>query len=207
MTPVRFEGTLTQWNDDRGFGHVQPTLGGEPVFVHISAWPKGGGRPRMQQPISFEVETGPKGKRARNVRIVQIRQTRGPSRQAARVQWGTATLFAIPAFLILFTAVSVLWRPPMWVAALYGAASMVTFVVYAADKAAAMRNGSRVPERTLHLLSLAGGWPGALVAQQVLRHKSSKREFRQVFWATIALNQIGFLVLASPAGRLLLDGL
>ena len=45
MTPVRFEGTLTQWNDERGFGHVQPTLGGEPVFVHISAWPKGAAPP------------------------------------------------------------------------------------------------------------------------------------------------------------------
>jgi uncharacterized membrane protein YsdA (DUF1294 family) len=47
-------------------------------------------------------------------------------------------------------------------------------------------------------LALAGGWPGALLAQQVLRHKSTKREFRQVFWATVLLNVVGFIVLASP---------
>ena len=207
MTTVRFEGTLTQWNDERGFGHVQPTLGGEPVFVHISAWPKGAGRPRLQQAVSFEVETGPKGKRARHVRIVQVRRTQTPSARAVRARWGTATLFALPAFLVVFTVVSVLWRPPMWVGALYGVATALTFIVYAADKAAAARGGWRTSESTLHLLSLVGGWPGALVAQQVLRHKSTKREFRQVFWATVVSNQVCFVVLASPAGRAWLDRL
>lgn len=207
MTSARFEGTVTQWNDDRGFGHVQPTLGGEPVFVHISAWPEGAGRPQLQQAVSFEVETGPKGKRARNVRLVQLRRAPAASNRGVRARWGTATLFAIPAFLVVFTAVSVVWRPPMWVGALYALASAVTFIVYAADKAAAARGAWRTSEGTLHLLSLVGGWPGALVAQQVLRHKSTKRAFRQVFWATVVLNQVGFVVLASPAGRALLDKL
>jgi len=206
MTPVRFEGTLTQWNDEGGFGHVQPTLGGEPVFVHISAWPKGAGRPQLKQAVSFEVDTGPRGKRARDVQIVQARRARAPSARAVRARWGTASLFALPAFLVVFTAVSVVWRLPMWVAALYALASGVTFIAYAADKAAAARGGWRTSEGTLHLLALVGGWPGALVAQQVLRHKSTKQAFRQVFWATVAVNQVGLVALASPAGRQLLDG-
>ena len=135
MTPVRFEGTLTQWNDERGFGHVQPTLGGEPVFVHISAWPKGAGRPQLKQAVSFEVDTGPRGKRARDVQIVQARRARAPSARAVRARWGTASLFALPAFLVVFTAVSVVWRLPMWVAALYALASGVTFIAYAAETA------------------------------------------------------------------------
>jgi uncharacterized membrane protein YsdA (DUF1294 family) len=66
--------------------------------------------------------------------------------------------------------------------------SIATFVVYAIDKAAARRGEARIAERTLHFLGLAGGWPGALAAQSVLRHKSRKRTFRVVFWVTVALN-------------------
>ncbi len=57
------------------------------------------------------------------------------------------------------------------------------------------------------MLSLVGGWPGALTAQQLLRHKSSKREFRQVFWGTVTLNIMGLIALASPVGRRLLGAL
>lgn len=70
----------------------------------------------------------------------------------------------------------------------YLALSLLTFVVYAIDKSKAKRGGWRIPEKTLHLLSLVGGWPGALLAQQLLRHKSSKTSFRIVFWLTLCLN-------------------
>ncbi len=65
---------------------------------------------------------------------------------------------------------------------------MVTFLAYALDKSAARRNAWRVPEKTLHILSLAGGWPGALLAQQVFRHKTRKASFRAVFWLTVVVN-------------------
>ncbi len=77
---------------------------------------------------------------------------------------------------------------PWWLAAWFGIASVVGFVAYAIDKAAARRAAPRVPERTLHLVDVAGGWPGALVAQQLFRHKTRKRSFRRVFWATVAVN-------------------
>jgi uncharacterized membrane protein YsdA (DUF1294 family) len=79
------------------------------------------------------------------------------------------------------------WLPPA-VPIVYGVASITAAIVYAADKSAAMRNQWRTPERTLHLLALVGGWPGALVAQTVFRHKSRKPSFRIVFWTTVALN-------------------
>ena len=86
----------------------------------------------------------------------------------------------------------------MWIAAWYTAASVVTFFAYAIDKSAARRRAWRIPERTLHLLALAGGWPGALLAQQLLRHKTAKLPFRITFWATVVLNVAGFLWLCSP---------
>ena len=205
---MRFEGTLTSWNDERGFGRIESSQGGEPIFVHVSAWPRGPGRPQLGQAVSFEVETGPKGKRAKNVQLVQARRpARQPSDRAARAQWGTATLFAIPVFFVVYVVVAVLWKLPLWVAGGYLALSVASFVAYAADKSAASRGEWRTPENTLHLLALAGGWPGALLAQQFLRHKSSKQRFRQVFWATAMLNVAGLVVLASPIGRTVLPAL
>lgn len=66
--------------------------------------------------------------------------------------------------------------------------SAVTFMAYGMDKRAARRGTWRTSERTLHLLSLAGGWPGALVAQMLLRHKSRKPAFRLMYWFTVAAN-------------------
>jgi uncharacterized membrane protein YsdA (DUF1294 family) len=54
------------------------------------------------------------------------------------------------------------------------------------------------------MLGLIGGWPGAIVAQQLLRHKTSKRSFRIAFWVTVVLNIAVFVLLVSPRGRALL---
>jgi uncharacterized membrane protein YsdA (DUF1294 family)/cold shock CspA family protein len=202
---MRFEGTLTSWNDERGFGRIEASQGGEPIFLHVSAWPRGNGRPAVGQSVSFEVELGPKGKRARNVQLVRSRHAPVRKQREGPAQWGTATLFAIPAFLVLYVLLAFAWKFPLWVAGAYSLASVAAFISYAMDKSAATSGGWRTPESTLHMLALVGGWPGALVAQQALRHKSSKAEFRQVFWGTVLLNVAGLVVLASPFGRKLLS--
>ena len=204
---MRFEGILTSWNDERGFGRIESHQGGEPISVHVSAWPRGSGRPQLNQAVSFEVELGPKGKRARNVELVQVRRPTRQTERIGRAQWGTATLFTIPAFLVVFFVVAAVWKVPLWVAGLYLLLSIATFIAYAADKSAAASGSWRTPESTLHMLALAGGWPGALLAQQFLRHKTTKQEFRQVFWGTVLLNWVGLVVLASPIRQSLLQAL
>ena len=77
---------------------------------------------------------------------------------------------------------------PLAVPIVYGAASAAAVIVYAADKSAAQRDDWRTPERTLHLVALVGGWPGALIAQTVFRHKTRKVPFRIIFWTMVALN-------------------
>ena len=76
----------------------------------------------------------------------------------------------------------------MYLAVIYFLLSLYTFTMYAIDKSAARRGTRRTRERTLHLLALAGGWPGALAAHKILRHKSSKHSFQLMFWITVAAN-------------------
>lgn len=68
------------------------------------------------------------------------------------------------------------------------AMNVLAFLAYGFDKARARGGGRRVRETTLHLLAVLGGWPGALLAQAVFRHKTVKRSFRAVFWCTVAVN-------------------
>lgn len=106
----------------------------------------------------------------------------------------------IPLFLLLYVALTLRWQVPWLVGAGYVGMSLLCFLLYARDKAAARASRRRTPERTLHLLALLGGWPGAILAQQLLRHKSSKASFRSAFWGTVALNVGAFVVLSSPWG-------
>jgi uncharacterized membrane protein YsdA (DUF1294 family) len=89
------------------------------------------------------------------------------------------------------------------VAALYVVMSVITFVIYARDKSAAGTRRRRVPENTLQLLSLLCGWPGALLAQRTLRHKTRKTRFLVVFWMVVVLNVVAVaavLWVADPWG-------
>jgi uncharacterized membrane protein YsdA (DUF1294 family) len=83
----------------------------------------------------------------------------------------------------------------------YAALSLITYFVYYSDKSAARSGGGRTPENTLHLLGLAGGWPGALLAQQTLRHKSKKESFRATLWVTVLINCGAFIWLLTDQGR------
>ena len=64
----------------------------------------------------------------------------------------------------------------------------VAFALYAIDKSAAMHGRQRTPESMLHAVALFGGWPGALLAQDLFRHKSRKVRFQVVFWITVFIN-------------------
>jgi uncharacterized membrane protein YsdA (DUF1294 family) len=81
-----------------------------------------------------------------------------------------------------------------WLAPYY-VGSVITYGVYAQDKTAAQNAGRRIPELTLHLMSLVGGWPGALIAQVILRHKTRKPSFLIGYWFTVIVNCIALGVI------------
>ncbi|MFV8460553.1 DUF1294 domain-containing protein [Vibrio campbellii] len=78
---------------------------------------------------------------------------------------------------------------------------VVTFFVYAKDKRAAINGNWRVPEKTLHIFSVAGGWLGALIAQDKLRHKTQKQPFRAIYWLTVVINVAAFAWTLTPNGQ------
>jgi uncharacterized membrane protein YsdA (DUF1294 family) len=96
--------------------------------------------------------------------------------------------------ILAFAALAVWLQVPVAIAAVYAAASLLTFALYALDKRAAIRRDRRTPERTLLAAGLACGWPGAALAQQWLRHKSSKASFLVWFWLSVIANA-GLLLL------------
>lgn len=109
-------------------------------------------------------------------------------------------LYVLPVLFLFFVVAAVFTgQLPLLVAGLYLVASCVTFLAYWYDKSAARNDGWRIKESRLHGLSLVGGWPGAFVAQKLLRHKSRKPSFRIVFWTTVLLNCAGLVWFFSPS--------
>ena len=126
---------------------------------------------------------------------------RTPSRRTSRA----ARYLPILLFVAGYLVVNALWPIPLWVAGIYLAVSIICFLFYAVDKSAATKGHWRVSETTLLLWGVVGGWPGAIVAQQTLRHKTQKVSFRSAFWGSVIVNLIVFAVFATPAFTLFVE--
>ena len=104
-------------------------------------------------------------------------------------------LLVVAAFALALAAATLAGRVPAWLSPVYVVASLATLAAHGLDKSAARRGARRTPERTLHALALAGGWPGALLAQPLLRHKTSKPSFLAVGWGVAALHLAAFTLI------------
>jgi uncharacterized membrane protein YsdA (DUF1294 family)/cold shock CspA family protein len=191
--PLRIEGTLRSWDDDRGFGFLASPQAAD-TFAHISAFD---GRPREGERFSYVIGLAADGRaQAQKVRAVR-KPAVVPRPKAARES--SVGVLVIPAFALLFVVLMLRWQLPAAIALIYAAASALTFVVYAVDKLAARAGRQRVSEGSLITLGFVGGWPGGLLAQQLLRHKTAKESFQRQFWQSVMLN---VLVVVGLAGAL-----
>lgn len=98
------------------------------------------------------------------------------------------SLYISSIFICVLSTAFLQKKLPVEVLYLYITMSFITFFLYAIDKSKAKRNVWRIKENTLHLCALCGGWPGAAYAQILLRHKSSKRAFKVIYWCSVLLN-------------------
>lgn len=200
------QGTVVRWDSAKAFGFIKSPQTTADIFFHIRDY-RGDQPPREGLAVNFEeIQVGGKGPRAMAVRPQQATpspntvlatgrskpQTRNRTEAAGRSARQRSPSMAVWLLLAIWLGL-LLWGAAngrlTWMLLLaLGGLNLVTFLAYWQDKSAARRGAWRTPESTLHLLSLAGGWPAARLAQQTLRHKSSKTSFLLVFGATALLN-------------------
>lgn len=197
---MRLKGKLIKWNEEKAFGFIVPNGGGDHVFIHKTALSNRKRTPQVNDVITFSITKDKQGRYCADDATFSGEKLK--KKQAKNVSKFSIYLSVI--FFGLIVAALIMGHIPKNLALLYLGASIVSFIAYASDKSKAKRNAWRTPESTLHFFALVGGWPGAAIAQQALRHKSQKRDFRIVFWLTVIVNCGALTWLMSPSGAHLL---
>ncbi|MBO1519404.1 DUF1294 domain-containing protein [Oceanisphaera pacifica] len=210
---MRMQGKILNWHDDKGFGFVDPLTGGQRAFVHIKSFISRARRPVNGDVIHYElVQESHHRYKAECIQFADDVQTAKPQRYLsnnhhAQKTHSKRTLEALLtglfcAFILIFSLIGSL---PLILAGAFIVMSTVTFVAYGIDKSAAESGRWRTKESTLHVFAFLCGWPGAFVAQRLLRHKSSKHEFQSFYKVTVALNVAGIVFLFTETGRTFLN--
>ena len=204
---MRHEGKITRWVDKRGFGFIASD-DEDSVFLHIKSFETKVRRPYAGDRVTYELAWDKDGRpRAENARFVGEAAAKHKTENRSHNSGSGESKLAIQLTLLFLCVVIVstaIGRLHYAVAFLFVAASLVTYVVYAIDKASAQSDRWRIPEFNLHVLALVCGWPGALLAQRQLRHKSSKTSFLTGFWFTALLNvaAVLYLIWMGEAGHI-----
>jgi uncharacterized membrane protein YsdA (DUF1294 family)/cold shock CspA family protein len=199
---MRYQGKLVEWNDDKAFGFVLPNAGGRKIFVHLNEFQNRASsrRPSVGDLLTFEIGLDAQ-KRSCAIKISPVvapqKRRQIEARNESREIASTWSHWLATAWIIAMFALFAFAKFPWKFAAAWIAVNVVTYALYAIDKSSAERGTWRISEKNLHLFALIGGWPAAAIAQQRLRHKTSKAEFRTVFWLTVVVNIVAMVWLAT----------
>ncbi|MGE0349700.1 DUF1294 domain-containing protein [Hydrogenophaga sp.] len=215
---MKKQGTVVRWDSTKAFGFIRCPQITADVFFHQRDF-SGPGMPAEGLQVTFEdIHVGGKGPRALSVEparnaIVAAPPAPPPTPVAAellprsqpavrsRSQWQKRReerplwigLGLIAFWLLLWLIGIGMGRFPWVILTAVVLVNLATFYMYWRDKDAAIHEVQRVPEDWLHALAVAGGWPGAWFAQQILRHKTRKQPFRLIYWGTVAVNMLALL--------------
>lgn len=205
----RIRGTVRMWDKEKSYGFIEPDEGGRDVYFHLRAFGGSPARPSVGMLVTYCLTTDGIGRPRAAFALVEAggrpteptfrgqpmpapprhapapqRRRQGP-RRSTSVGWA---FLGSAGFIGALAGAAYFHHLEWWVPAAYGAVSSFTFMVYAWDKDMAVEREWRVSENTLHLLELLGGWPGALFAQQCLRHKTAKLGYQVVFWLIVTMH-------------------
>ena len=213
-------GVLRSWNGNKGFGFIRAD--NSDYFVHISSV-HSEHRPQQGETVYFVAGKDKKGRlQAQQMRSAE----RGIDRPATRrkpsaaadthkstypqARHSSANLKKALSLLIIVCAIPAMgaWQAfahnaVLWPLLLYPCISLFSALQYWCDKHNAQNGQWRIPEKQLHAVDLLGGWPGALLAQQLLRHKTQKTSYQAVFWLIVVVHQIYWLDQLGFGGQLL----
>mgnify|MGYP001216101648 CR=1 FL=1 len=187
------KGKVVEWNDAKGYGFISNEDKSVRAFFHISAIMNNSVRPKVKDKVIFELRKDEKGrKKAYNIEITSMKTI------------SLTVLFGC-SFLVFMCASTITFGGLLFLIPIYFVLSVFTYFSFEWDKLAATSGSQRTPENTLHILSLAGGWPGALIAQNQLRHKSKKQPFKTILWFSVVLNIAAFIWTLTPSGLMAIE--
>jgi uncharacterized membrane protein YsdA (DUF1294 family)/cold shock CspA family protein len=208
----RLKGTLIEWQDDRGFGFIEPAGGGEKIFCHVKAFAVRVRRPEAGDGVSFVTKKDAHGRiQAADVQPIGLEQAAYTSnakrcapisaakQEKTRPTSSAAAYVFIAAFAVVLAVLLIRGLVSPLVPAIYVVVSLLTIFAYAFDKSAAMNDRWRTEEQTLHVLETLGGWPGALIAQRLFRHKTNKTSYQVAFWLCVFVNLAALALCATQA--------
>lgn len=217
-------GIVRQWNDRKGFGFIKSDSGVD-IFFHIAAL-YGDCRPKVGDKVFYIQAKDDQGRiAAKHVRyrhltvdnpdirkkpvsasldkpnenIKVILKNKKIVFQNIKLKLFIFVLLLVPMLI----GVTQLWNNHgfPWAACLYLVTSLLAFYLYWDDKKRAGINAQRIPEATLHIVEILGGWIGALFAQQLFRHKTRKLSFQFIFWLIIIVHELFWLDQVFLAGK------
>jgi uncharacterized membrane protein YsdA (DUF1294 family)/cold shock CspA family protein len=161
-------GTIIKFDADRGFGFISPASGTGDLFFHVRAVSGSRDGITVGEAVSFSIGLD------KNGRFEAKRVWRSSSGNLGVSEFAALAFAGI--FLMALSVAAAHWRV-LWIPAIYAVLSALSFAAYAADKRKAQTGAWRTREWHLHRWDLCGGWPGGVVAQQLLRHKRRKTDF------------------------------
>ena len=181
---MRFEGTLTKWNEERGFGFITPIPAGQDIFVHVSAFARDGKRPQLQEVLSFEITMNKDGKK----QAVAVRRDRpAPSATVARDWRRTDTSDeprALSSRIVVFVIACALLAAAYWQ---YDRRTQRAMAFQAEVAAQALDADAQTFRHiaTPGVIAVSMRWPSALLADDILFRGqifSSELSWREDGW-------------------------
>jgi len=187
-------GVLTEWRDERGYGFITPDDGSQKVFLHIKSMVPGQRRPEQWDFIYYKLDVDERGRPcAKEAFLRSVDRKRPAPFLHAFIGWLAKQIWLA---VIPYMAYGLLTRR-LWAAMglTYLGNSLMTILFYWDDKFRAQKDLWRLPEILLHYWELLCGWPGALCAQNIFRHKRNKLKFMLWFLACAMLNVLALCLL------------
>lgn len=177
---VYSHGILTEWNDERGYGFITVDNTGKKVFLHIKNLASQARRPQVGEIFFYQIGTDNKGRpQAENAfQTIFDEKRQPPFFYAFSRMLSYCWIFgaALPAFIVYIGGTKF-----AGICVAFVVNSLLSILLYATDKHLAQYKYWRIPEKNLQIWSFLYGWPGALYAQQVFKHKRKKISFMVQF--------------------------